>query len=50
LTTVGDYADVFMRNVKTTLQSTQQELNILFDRYTADESIKSVTRSTEKGW
>ena len=47
--TFGDYADVFLNNVTSHFRCHTTRVDVVFDRYTGEQSIKAVTRSTRVG-
>ena len=47
--TFGDYADVFLNNVTSHFRCHTTRVDVVFDRYTGQPSIKAVTRSKRVG-
>ena len=47
--TFGDYADVFLNNVTSHFRCHITRIDVVFDRYTGQQSIKAVTRSKRVG-
>ena len=47
--TFGDYADVFLNNVTSHFRCHTTRVDVVFDRYTGQQSIKAVTRSKRVG-
>ena len=47
--TFGDYADVFMNNVTSHFRCHTTQVDVVFDRFTGQQSIKAVSRSKRVG-
>ena len=47
--TFGDYVDVFLNNVTSHFRCHTTRVDVVFDRYTGDQSIKAATRSKRVG-
>ena len=47
--TLGDYAEVFIRNVTHQFGEHKMRIDVVFDRHIGDESIKTATRSKRVG-
>ena len=47
--TFGDYADVFLNNVTSHFRCHTTRVDVVFDRYTGQQSIKAVTRTKRVG-
>ena len=47
--TFGGYADVFLNNVTSHFRCHTTRIDVVFDRYTGQQSIKAVTRSKRVG-
>ena len=47
--TFGDYADIFLNNVTNLFRCHTTRVDVVFGRYTGQQSIKAVTRSKRVG-